>query len=222
MGRSQAILLLKFPQKGGVKVRLSRQLDDDLVVELYRNFILDLLSTLDESGVRHALSFFPPGSLDPMREWLGWSLSYFPQRGPDHSQRLMNTFVDAFSRGEERVVVLASDVPDITSAVIEEAERALEENDAVIGPSTDGGYYLIGFRRDAFRKEAFQGIAWSTDRAFADTMSRMSGLSIHQLLHWPDVDTMDDLRGLIRCERNPLFRSSRTMAFLQASGFTGQ
>ncbi len=220
--RSQAILLLKFPQKGKVKVRLARQLNEEFAVGLYYNFILDMLSTIKGSGLRHSISFFPPDSLDSLREWLGSSLCYFPQRGDNHPERLMNTFLDAFSRGEERVIVLASDVPDITHEVILEAMESLEENDSVIGPSPDGGYYLIGFRYDGFRKEAFQGIAWSTENAFSDTISKLRDLTVHTLPSWPDIDTLNDLRGLIESKRNPMFRCSRTMAFLQESGLAGR
>ncbi len=185
MDRSQIILLLKYPQKGEVKVRLGRLLGDEVAVELYRNFIMDIWSTLDDVNIRRSVSFFPPGSLVHLQEWLGFSWDYFPQRGQDHPERLMNTFVDAFSRGEEKVVVLASDVPDITKEVIVEAMGSLDSSDAVIGPSPDGGYYLIGFRRGSFCRDAFRGIAWSTPRAFADTIARMSHLDIHRLRPWP-------------------------------------
>lgn len=222
MGRSQIILLLKYPQEGEVKVRLGRQIGNEVVVELYRNFILDMLVTMDGTGIPRSISFFPPESLAPLRKWLGLALDYHPQRGQDHPERLMNTFMDASSRGEEKVVVLASDVPDLPKEVIAEAMASLESSDAVIGSSPDGGYYLIGFHRRSFRREAFQGIAWSTPRAFADTISRMSDLIVHQLPSWPDVDTMSDLQALVRSERNPLFRSSRTMAFLKDSGLMGQ
>lgn len=221
MDRSQVILLLKYPEKGEVKSRLGRQLGEELVVGLYRNFILDMLSTLEGSGVRYSLSFYPPRSLVALREWLGPSRYYFPQRGSDHPERLMNTFLDAFSRGEERVVVLASDVPDITKEVIIEGIRSLERNDAVVGPSPDGGYYLIGFRRDAFLPEAFRGVAWSTSQALSDTLSRMRDLTVHHLPFWPDIDMEGDLHELVRCDRNPLFRGSRTMAFLKDAGLAG-
>ncbi len=221
MDRSQAILLLKFPEKGQVKARLAHQLGDEFAVSLYRNFVLDMLSTLEASGLRHSISFFPPDSTDSLREWLGPSQCRFPQRGSTHPERLMNTFLDAFSRGEERVVVLASDVPDITRELIVEAVASLEDSDAVIGPSPDGGYYLIGFNCNTFRGKAFQGIAWSTEKAFSDTMSKLEGLSVRTLPGWPDVDTPSDLRELIESKRNPLFRSSRTMAFLRESDLAG-
>jgi rSAM/selenodomain-associated transferase 1 len=207
MDRSQVILLLKYPQEGSVKLRLGRQIGDAVAADLYRNFILDMLSTMNDTGLRRSISFFPPASSASLREWLGPSLDLYPQRGRDHPERLMNTFVDAFSRGEERVVVLASDVPDLTKEVMMEALASLDRSDAVIGPSPDGGYYLIGFRRGSFRREPFQDIAWSTPRAFEDTISRMSDLVVHRLCHWPDVDTMSDLQDLVRSERNPSFGS---------------
>lgn len=218
MTRSLAVLLLKYPRAGEVKRRLACELGDEVATELCRCFIEDELSALEASGVRHAISFYPPGALLSLRAWLGPSLSYYPQRGRDHPERLMNTLIDAFSRGEDRVVVMASDVPDIDPDVIREADLSLRESDAVIAPSPDGGYYLIGFRREAFRKDAFTDIAWSTERTFSDTAAKLTGLNVHLLPQWPDVDTASDLEPLARCDRNPAFRSSRTMGVMTDLG----
>lgn len=222
MSRAVAILLVKHPRRGEVKGRLGRHLDQEVVVELYRNFVLDILTALDEAGVRHSVAFHPPRAEEALRNWLGPDRSYFAQRGGDPPERAMNTLADAFSRGEARAVILASDVPDIAGEVIVEALAALEDHDAVIGPSPDGGYYLIGFRREAFLPEAFQGIGWSTPSALRDTLARLDGLAVHHLPAWSDVDTMDDLLALTREERNPRFRSSRTMAFLREHGLAGR
>ena len=218
MDRPLVILLLKDPHAGGVKTRLALELGEGLAVDLYRGFIQDELSALEASGVRHAISFFPPGALSSLRTWLGPSLSYHPQRGKDHPERLMNTFIDAFSRGEDRVMVMASDVPDIDPAVLREADASLRESDAVIGPSPDGGYYLIGFRRSTFREGVFKGIAWSTERAFSETAAKLAGLAVHLLPPWPDVDTARDLEALVRRGRDSVFRSSRTMSVMAAGG----
>lgn len=216
-----AILLVKHPRQGEVKTRLARLYGEELAAELYRNFVLDMLSSLEVTRLRYAISYYPPESLSPVMAWLGGSLSYEAQRGRDHPERLKNTFIDAFSRGEERVLVLASDVPDLSPAIILEASSCLEQSDAVLGPSLDGGYYLIGFRRDAFREEAFHDIAWSTSQAFSDTLSRLGGLRVHVLPVWPDIDTPSDLVELIRSGRNPAFSSSRTMAVLRENKLVG-
>lgn len=216
-----AILLVKHPRQGEVKTRLARLYGEELAAELYRNFVLDMLASLEVTRLRYAVSYFPPESLSSVMAWLGGSLSYEAQRGRDHPERLKNAFIDAFSRGEERVFVLASDVPDLSPAIILEASSCLEQSDAVLGPSLDGGYYLIGFRRDAFREKAFQDIAWSTPQAFSDTLSRLGGLHVHVLPVWPDIDTPSDLVELIGSRRNPTFSSSRTMAILRDNKLVG-
>lgn len=220
--RPQVILLVKDPGSGQVKSRLCRHVDPGLVSELYRNFVLDMLETLGRSGLDHAISFYPRTSVRNLQTWLGSPCDLHAQRGRDPAERLMHTFEDAFARGREEVVALASDVPDLTEEVVREAMGRLRDHDAVIGPSDDGGYYGLGFRKDAFTTAPFRGIAWSTPRAFADTMDRMAGLRVHRLPAWPDVDTFDDLRGLLRSTRNPSFSSSRTMAFLQSTELGGQ
>jgi hypothetical protein len=79
---------------------------------------------------------------------------------------------------------------------IEEAFASLKEKDAVIGPSLDGGYYLIGFRDEKFSPQVFKGILWSTERVFEETMKILEreGLTIHTLKPLRDIDTIDDLR----------------------------
>jgi rSAM/selenodomain-associated transferase 1 len=143
----------------------------------------------------------------------------FPQAGADLGERMKNAFQHCFADGFDDVIIIGSDIPDLPPEIFAEAFAALENRGAVIGPAADGGYYLIGFRKETFAPEAFEGIVWSTQAVFAETVARLErvGVGVHLLPSWRDVDTVDDLRDLVRRHRDTPFAGSRTMACLAAS-----
>ena len=155
-----------------------------------------------------------------MSEWLGTQYEYIPQRGKDHSERLKNSLIDAFCRGYRNAMTLASDVPDLPVQIISEGHSALKTHGSVIGSSPDGGYYLIGFQEACFVQKAFDGIRWSTDSTYSDTIDRLkeADISFHVLPAWRDVDTIDDLKSLAEKSENPEFSLSRTMSYLLSHG----
>jgi uncharacterized protein len=210
------VLLAKYPEKGKVKTRLHEQIDGDLVVELYKNFVLDMVSTINRSGIRHMICYRPKSDLKRFEKWLGFEHRYLPQRGWGMGQMLKNAFIDSYSRGLTSVIVMVSDCPDLTEGILREAIAALEDNDAVIGPSPDGGYYLIGFTRKAFSPKTFEAVTWSTERVFGETLSKLKdqGQRFYVLPNWPDVDTLADLRDLFERNQKSEFNSSKTMRML--------
>jgi len=98
------------------------------------------------------------------------------------------------------------------------------QSDAVIGPATDGGYYLIGFRHDTFLPAIFEGLTWSTPLVWKDTIRRLKANNhIPQLIdNWYDIDTSNDLLGLIKRNKKTKFADSQTMNFLRASKYFRQ
>jgi len=129
---------------------------------------------------------------------------------------MCSSITDLFASGYERVILIGSDIPDLPASVIDDAFQAIGYSDAVIGPARDGGYYLIGFQRGGFCKEAFDDIAWGTETVFRDTAAilKRSGISMHVLPCWQDVDTVEDLIDLLHRNRKGSFIKSRTMSFL--------
>ena len=109
------------------------------------------------------------------------------------------------------------DLPDLPGDFIALGLEALDTHDAVLGPSSDGGYYLIGFSKQTFLPEAFDNIAWGTGRVFAHTvkMLKRHHRRIHALPRWHDVDTLEDLKALVARSRSTDFANSRTFSFLQ-------
>lgn len=122
-------------------------------------------------------------------------------------------YMRAGKRLERKVSKIAPDVPGV---FIKEAFSYLETSDVAIGPATDGGYYLVGFRYDTFLPEVFEGIQWSTDTVFRETMNILEKFNqkVHILPEWSDVDTIDDIRNLIPRNQDTEFKFSKTISYI--------
>lgn len=213
------LLLVKSPVAGKVKTRLAAEIGDDAALRLYRCFVEDMVSMVDNPDVTLRLLVHPPEAMSKVRRWLGDRHSYSPQRGDDLGARLKNAFAGAFEEGFAKVVAIGSDSPDLPEQFLREAFDALESHDAVLGPTSDGGYYLLGFSQDSFVTEAFDNIAWSTSAVCDQTRERLrtKGLKVRLLPLWYDVDTRADLDGLVARTGNGPFGSSRTFDQIRRS-----
>jgi rSAM/selenodomain-associated transferase 1 len=218
--KRRVAMFVKCPEKGKVKSRLSPVLDEEFILALYESFVLDLLATLERSGYPCRIAFTPADREEEIIRRFG-RRDAIPQIGADLGARMGNAFQRCFVDGFTAVIIIGSDVPDLPPELIAEAFAALESRGAVIGPAVDGGYYLIGFTKEMFVPGVFEGIPWSTDVAFAETMVRLerAGIGVHRLPPWRDMDTPEDLRDLVRRHRSSPFAGSRTMRCLAAGGF---
>ncbi len=104
----------------------------------------------------HSIRSRGEGTRDERKCW-AMNVSYIPQTGEDLGERMKLAFLRCFSEGARSVVLIGSDIPDLPARIVDEAFRALDKCGAVIGPSVDGGYYLIGFREDTFCGDVFAG-----------------------------------------------------------------
>ncbi len=216
MPSSPILLFLKAPIKGQVKSRLAARLGDDVALELYINFVLDILETIEKTGHPCTIFFHPPEARDVVAGWLGPGRDYFPQLGKDLGERMANAFATIFKKDVSRAILIGSDIPDLSIDILREAFQSLDSRDAVLGPAHDGGYYLIGFRRDTFEPSVFSGIEWGSNRVFAETRQKLEQAkrSVHLLPEWRDVDTPEDLRDLMARNAKSPFAPSRTMKYL--------
>jgi hypothetical protein len=131
-----------------------------------------------------------------------------------------NCLRDAFSVGFHRVILMGSDIPDLPRKIVTDAFRFLATVDCVIGPSFDGGYYLIGFRSDSLLPEVFSGIRWGTETVLKETTEILSRhhLSTHLVGRWGDIDTVDDLKRFLEQNRDSSF-CPRTMQYIRSTTF---
>ena len=210
------LFFIKYPEPGEVKTRLAETIGSEKAVQLYRNFILDLLAKLESTRLHFAICFYPEQKKALLMEWLGEGYEYIPQKGVDLGERMAAAFLDAFAGGYRRVILMGGDFPDLPRPFFEKALGALNTHDAVIGPAIDGGYYLIGFNQETFFRQAFEGIHWSTEGVFRQTLSILKAYRrrVYVLPAWNDIDTIEDLRHLIERSEDSGFTSSRTMSFL--------
>jgi len=213
-------MFAKYPEKGRVKTRLSRFWGEDRVVRLYRAFIEDLLERLSKGDYRFRVAYDPINRKDHFIEMFGQTFSYLPQTGADLGDKMRHAFSRCFSDGFQSVVLIGSDSPDLPPQIIREAFQALERNGAVIGPSHDGGYYLIGFSLESFSQQVFSGIAWGTDSVFGKTMQffKTAEILVHIMPTWRDVDRPEDVYSLIHDNLGTDFARSKTMSCLRLQG----
>jgi glycosyltransferase A (GT-A) superfamily protein (DUF2064 family) len=99
LGKSCIILFIKSPELGNIKSRLSKDINEDMVLSLYKNFVLDLLETLRKGKHAVKIFFFPPESGEEVSNWLGKDYSFRPQIGNDLGERMKAAFTKTFSEG---------------------------------------------------------------------------------------------------------------------------
>jgi uncharacterized protein len=215
------LFFIKAPEKGRVKTRLATAVGEDRAVGLYQCFVEDILAMLGTLAVEVQCCYQPAHAEAALREWLGPQCSYVPQQGEDLGRRMENAFRRIFEAGISRAVVIGSDSPDLAANTIEEAFARLQTHDAVIGPSSDGGYYLLGFNAERFVPEAFTGIAWSTDHVFGQTLDVLNqyGHDVFVLPQWHDVDTRSDLEEFVSRNHDTEFEKSNTFNLLRRWGW---
>ncbi|HWR28068.1 MAG TPA: TIGR04282 family arsenosugar biosynthesis glycosyltransferase [Candidatus Thermoplasmatota archaeon] len=210
------LLFVKYPEKGKVKLRLSRGLNEEIVQELYRCFVQDTLTTIKKIDAPFFICFHPPEAQSKFQSWLGSTLRFLPQQGEDLGERMKNSFTDVLTKGFQKVILMGSDSPDLPEDYIKQAFTTLQTKDAVLGPTVDGGYYLIGFKTTTFTPNVFEEIHWSSPLVFQETMMKLKQAqrSVGLLPVWSDIDTPSDLHNLVRRTRNTSFKSSNTMTYI--------
>lgn len=195
MHRSAHLIFIKYPEAGKVKTRLGRTIGLDRAADIYKSLVERLLSSSDRSSYDILFFIEPYEKLAEFRKWLGEGV-YLPQTGADLGERMYNGFAAAFDAGYEKCVLTGSDIPKLDSHII--ISGLADMQDAVIGRAEDGGYYLIGFRKDTLTDEVFKGIEWSTDAVFRQTMQifESMGYRVAETETLADLDTAEDMRLL--------------------------
>jgi rSAM/selenodomain-associated transferase 1 len=216
MGKETLILFIKSPDRAQIKSRLAESIGEERARILYRYFVEDILETLAGIDCHLRLYFDPHDAKDDISRWLGDQYDLFPQRGEDLGEKMKQAFEETFQQGYRSALLIGSDLPDLTAGIFKEGFDALSIHDAVLGPSMDGGYYLIGFRDDTFRREIFEGIPWSTNVVFRTTLEVFIALGdmVHILPPWRDIDVREDLKALMHRHGDSPFRQSKTMRYL--------
>ena len=194
----QQVLMIftRYPEPGRAKTRLIPLLGPAGAASLSRALTVHTLAWARQlsAGGRVGVQVYFEGADEPrMRACFGDDLPYYLQGTGDLGCRMARAFEAAFQRGAGRVILVGTDCPGITSARVEEAFDQLAAADLVLGPATDGGYYLIGLC--APQPSLFAGIAWGSETVLHDTLQRAEPLQLAVALleTLPDVDRPADL-----------------------------
>lgn len=197
----QLLVFTRYPELGKAKTRLIPALGVQGATELHKRMAEWAIAQGRELQDRHRgaiqlVVYFTGSTIQAMETWLGTDLVYRSQAQGDLGERLYKAIEGGFREGRERIVVIGTDCPSLTSEVLTQAFDRLTSQDIVLGPAADGGYYLIGLSRPI--AELFQGIDWGTSEVLAQTLKIANTLELSYFLLpvLADIDRPEDLHQL--------------------------
>jgi len=188
MNNNLVIVFVKNIKLGKVKTRLAKTIGNQAAFEVYKELVQvteEATKSID-SDVR---IYFSEAIVDTK-----WKNTYKAvQEGPDLGERMKNAFIKGFEDGYQRIVLIGSDLPDISATHIENGLEALEHSEVVFGPAEDGGYYLIGLSK--MNTMVFENKPWSKSHLLTETLSELkeNDIQFKTLDVLNDIDTFEDL-----------------------------
>lgn len=205
------VIFANAPEKGRVKSRIAADLGPDVALTAYRTLAEHAVAAASHvEWCRKTIAYAPNGTGDAMRNWFGDLFDYLAQGDGDLGKRMLAALERAFAEGADRVTLIGVDCPGVTEAVIDEAFLRLDQADVVIGPSFDGGYYLIGMKKP--QKALFTDIPFGTGDTLQRTLAAARRASIRvSLLEWKrDVNTGDAWKAVSKqlTENKPQFKAA--------------
>jgi rSAM/selenodomain-associated transferase 1 len=208
--KKELIVFAREPLPGEVKTRLGVAIGDNAAAELYESMLLDVLKTTRQLSDVNTVVFWDckKNSLPLMAE--RYRCSSRRQIPGDLGQRMQGAFEEMFADDCELCCIIGSDAPDLPLSYILQAYQLLEttHTDIVLGPSTDGGYYLLGLRQ--VWPQLFANIPWSTPDVLEQSLAAAQGLglTVSLLPEWQDIDTLEDLLAFQERSRLTLAREN--------------
>ncbi len=190
------IVMAKRPSPGQTKTRLTPFLSPAQAAQLYQCFLLDVLDIVRLApGITPFIAVSPPSESAYFTQ-LAADFGQIPQTGKNLNERLFGVLDQLLEMGYEHVAAINSDSPDLPAAYLQQAFELLQTNDVVFGPSRDGGYYLIGWKRPY--PQLIHNIQMSTPTVLQDSLNiaQQLGLKVAFLPEWYDVDEPEDLPQL--------------------------
>lgn len=189
MSKNLLIVFVKNIILGKVKTRLAKTVGDNMAFNVYKELV-DITEDCSKKVAANKHIYFSDVVINSL--WV--DELKFIQEGVDLGERMQNAFEKGFNDGYERIVLIGSDLPDISPEIIQKGFDALENNEVVFGPAEDGGYYLVGMSNPQF--SVFQKKQWSTEGLLKETMIELNekGIKIALLKTLNDIDTFEDLK----------------------------
>lgn len=192
--RKALIIFTRFPEPGRTKTRLIPVLGPDGAAGLQRQMTEEALRQAEAFSTQCEVSLeihFEGGSPAGMTQWLGRRHTFKPQTTGTIGERMEQAFSQAFACGMTTVVLIGTDCPGLSADILRQSFVALQENDLVLGPALDGGYYLIGLTKP--QPFLFRDITWGTSSVLQQTLTKAHHLTVNQLATLHDIDRPQDL-----------------------------
>jgi uncharacterized protein len=213
-GDCTLVIMAKAPKPGVVKTRLAQSLPLAAVVELYRCLLDDTMALARSLDDVEVAIMCPASDVEDLSRTVGDSIPIVAQSGDGLAAGLTSVFAHFAAAGHRRIVAFNSDSPHLPASVLKSAFRALAQRDLVIGPTHDGGYYLVG--ATAPHPGLFAGDGLGTTNAYEALLGRVRALGLSVSLTDPfyDIDVADDLTRLAGELESVPARAPRTAQWL--------
>ncbi len=188
--KNALIIFTRNPVLGKCKTRLAKTIGDTAALDIYK-YLLKHTSEISKNTKGDKFVFYS----ESIKKDDLWDPSFFKkklQEGPELGARMENAFSELFQLNYEKVIIIGSDLLDLTTAHIEEAFHLLNTNDVVIGPAKDGGYYLLGLKSPC--SKIFRNKLWGTASVLKDTINDIQNSTFSLLEELNDIDTFEDIK----------------------------
>lgn len=186
------IIFTRNPEPGKCKTRLAATVGDKAALEIYTFLLAHTARITRELKVHKMVCYSDDIWINDI--WDNHRYAKKLQQGKDLGERMENAFRQGFADGFNRIVVIGSDLYDLSATDLEAAFRSLEEHDYVIGPASDGGYYLLGMH--TLNEEVFKNKTWGGETVLKETLADISDKRICLLDTRNDVDVYEDIKDL--------------------------
>jgi rSAM/selenodomain-associated transferase 1 len=193
------LVFVKNALKGQVKSRLAESIGNSAALAVYNELLLRVRNILHEEDYDKFI--FYSEYIERTDVFENDRFKKRIQKGNDLGERMNHAFNTAFDLNYEKVVLIGSDIPKLSEKIVLDAFQALDSVDLVIGPAKDGGYYLLGMKKNI--SELFYKIFWGTEEVFRQTIRRAHklNLKVRELPVLEDLDTMEDIAEMDEKER---------------------
>ena len=192
MNKNLILIFTRNPELGKVKTRLAASIGDQNALEIYVQLLEHTKKVALNTSYDKQVLYSVEINHDDM--WDANSFQKKLQVGDDLGQRMLNAFQRGFEDGYEKIVIIGSDLIALESTDIDKAISKLDDNDVVIGPAEDGGYYLLGLK--SVPMNIFANKEWGTDTVLKDTLLDIASLKYHFLEEKNDIDTYEDIKDI--------------------------
>ncbi|KGL61584.1 hypothetical protein SAMN04487762_0533 [Polaribacter sp. Hel1_33_78] len=190
MNKNLLLIFTRNPELGKVKTRLAKTVGNETALEIYKYLLQKTRDiSLQVSSDREVYYSVKIRSNDI---WDSKNYQKNQQVGEDLGIRMQNAFKNGFDAGYKKVVIIGSDLYDLTSENIEKAFTELDNNDVVLGPAEDGGYYLLGM--NLLHSTIFKNKKWGTQTVRKDTLTDLKDKKVHLLEELNDIDIFEDIK----------------------------